>query len=102
MKAWTIHAKVVAKEIDLGYITYVFKNLDNNDLFDSYLMCTQFPNWQCRELQINDIGYVTVEEHIAGVDTFFDGKNFQKYGFTGIQFIKFIDEPININSEIIL
>ena len=46
MEEITYRAQLIAKNIDFeGYITYVFQNLNNQNLDDKYIMCVQFPNW---------------------------------------------------------
>lgn len=96
----TILAKLVAREFSTeGYIVYIFRNLESTDILDNYIMCVQYPNWEHRLLDVGDIGYATYEEHIAGVDKWFDGVNFKPYNYTHIQFIKFVDKPKTINKK---
>lgn len=88
----TIYAKVLVVSIDVGnYVTYVFRDLENNEL----LMCTQFPNWEHRLLNKNEVGYLEFKEIQAGKDKWFDGKDFHSYNYDNIQFIKFIPEQKN-------
>lgn len=90
----TILAKLLAKQNDsFGYVTYIFRNTETEDIFDKYMMCTQYPNWQHRMLELGEVGYLTYEEHLAGYDKWFDGNNMRYYNYTHIQFIKFIDKP---------
>lgn len=93
----TIQAKLVAKESDTcGYTTYVFKVLDKSDrerLDSKYIMCVRFPNWEHRNLNIGDMGYLNFKVIIAGVDQWYDGNTLKYYRYNMIQFIKFIQRP---------
>lgn len=84
------------------YITYVFENIDSKNYLDKYIMCTQFPNWDSPKLHIGELGFVEIEEHIAGKDKWFDGTNFIPYKYTGVQFIKFIPIKPNVLDEKII
>lgn len=86
----------------MGYTTYVFKNLDSVSAFDKYIMTTRWPNWQHRNIDIGEIGYLTYKEVIAGQDTWWDGSQFIPYNYTNIVFIKFVKEKDNSNKDIIL
>lgn len=94
----TILGKLVAKEIESGgYITYVFEIEEREEiksLQTKYIMCTQFPNWEHRELQLGEVGYLSYQEIIAGVTQWFDGKDMVKYRYNMIQFLKFITKPL--------
>lgn len=99
----TIYCKLLAKEHDIGgYTTYVFKNLDNAPFGHQYLMCTRWPNWEHRNLDIGEKGYLTYKEVIAGVDSWYDGKDFIPYNYTNIIFIKFVKENKDNLKQIIL
>lgn len=99
----TIYAKLIAKEKDLlDYTTYVFYNLDKAEFGKQYIMVTRWPNWQSRELQINDVGYLTYMEVIAGIDTWYDGTQMIPYNYSNIVFIKFVPEVENTSKDIIL
>ena len=91
----TILARLVAKEEDtLNYITYVFECLDEEILKDTkYVMCTRYPNWNHRTIDINEVGYLNFFEIRAGVDKWFDGEKMISYNYNGIQFNKFISKP---------
>lgn len=93
----TILGELVARHEDFGgYIIYVFKLQDKEEikrLDSTYLMCTQFPNWDHREIQLGEIGYVAFEEIIAGVSKWFDGERMVSYNYNMIQFIRFIPKP---------
>lgn len=97
----TIHCKLVAKEHDFGgYTTYVFQNLENKNIYDKYLMCTRWPNWEHRNLDLGETGYLTYKEVVAGVDTWYDGTSFIPYNYTNIIFIKFVKEADNYDQDI--
>lgn len=93
----TVLSKLIAKEQDgVGYVTYVFECLDKEDIvrLDSkYIMCTRFPNWDHRSINIDEIGYLNFIEIRAGIDKWFDGANMVPYNYNNIQFIKFISKP---------
>lgn len=88
----TVLACLVAKEVDtLGYITYVFECLDKEVIECSrYIMCTRYPNWNHRSIDIGEKGYLNFVEIKAGIDKWFDGKDMVPYNYNGIQFIKFV------------
>ena len=65
-------------------------------------MVTRWPNWQHRNLELEEIGYLTYKEVIAGEDTWFDGTKFIPYNYTNIIFIKFVKKEDNLNKDIIL
>ena len=72
---------------------YVFKCLDKEVAKESpYVMCTRFPNWNHRELEIGEIGYLEFVEIKAGDDTWFDGATRIPYRYNMIQFIRFIEQ----------
>ena len=85
-----------------GYITYVFKYLDEYDIENhkcKCMCCTRYPNWQSRDLKIGDVGYVNIEVVRAGIDTWFDGEKQVPYKHNAKRFIKFIDKPDDKNKE---
>lgn len=100
----TLRCKLLAKEKDFaGYITYVFQNLEINPTFGhKYIMMTRWPNWQHRNIEIDEIGYVTYKEVQAGIDTWYDGTKFVSYNYTNIVFIKFVKEKPDNSKEIVL
>lgn len=100
----TVLAKLVAKEKDvLGYITYVFECLDVDVAKDSrYVMCTRYPNWNHRNIELEEVGYLNFMEVKAGVDTWFDGNKMIPYAYNGVQFIKFIHKPRSKNYEYVM
>ena len=93
----TLLCKLIASTTDyFGYTTYVFRLLDPEDIaIWTYktLTCTRYPNWQCRELQIGDEGYVEINIVKAGIDTWYDGEKQIPYKNNAKQFLKFIDLP---------
>lgn len=90
----TFHGELVTFKEDNGYITYVFKNLDDCDIFHKYLMCVRFPRWECQSINIGDKGYIQYKEVIAGIDKWFDSElnQFIPYKYTDIHFLDFISE----------
>lgn len=100
----TIKGQLLCKEHDLGgYTTYVFRNLDTEETFHKYLMVTRWPNWQTKSIDVGEIGYLTYQEVVAGVDKWWDGTTFIPYNYTNIVFIKFIKEnKDNTTKDIIL
>lgn len=89
----TFRGKLVAKRIDLmGYLTYVFQDLEEDAKEKKYIMCTQFPNWNQEFIALDSIGYVTVRYVRSGIDTWYDGKVHVPYKNTDIHFLKFIPE----------
>lgn len=87
--------KLVARYKDpLNYITYVFECLEEYMIKETkYIMCVRFPNWQAKALKLGDVGYLHFEEIQAGVDKWFDGKNFIPYNYNMVQFIQFVEKP---------
>ena len=76
------------------YTVYVFKNLDepNNSLL-RYFTVTKLPNWNCEDLQIDDVGYVECEYVNAG-DIYFKSStgNKERYNYTVCYLINFIEK----------
>ena len=94
-----ILAKLVAFNIDiLDYTTYVFENVERKYGESKYLMCVKFPNWNCKELDIGDLGYLHYKRIIAGRDKWFDGTNMVPYLYDNIQFLAFVDKPKEDNN----
>lgn len=99
----TLYCQLKAKEHDLlGYTTYVFENLENAPFGHKYLMLTRWPNWQCRNVDIGEIGYVTYQEVIAGKDTWWNGTKDVPFNYSNLIFIKFIKENKKDNSKDII
>lgn len=91
----TILAKLIASETDgLGYTTYVFECLDEEiSKLSKYCMCTRFPNWEHRNLDLGEIGYLDFTEVRGGIDKYYDGNDMIPYRYNGIHFQKFIKKP---------
>ena len=101
----TIYCQLLAKEKDLqGYITYVFKNLEDAPFGHKYVMCTRVRNWEHRNIDIDEIGYLTYSEVIAGEDKWFDRvtNQFIPYNYTNIYFIKFVKKVDNSKKDKII
>jgi hypothetical protein len=78
----------------MGYMVYVFECLEFRIKINTpYIMCTKFPNWDHRELQIGEIGFLEFKEIIAGKTTWFDGTNDILCKHDNIQFIRFVEKP---------
>lgn len=93
----TVSAKLVAKECDTcGYVTYVFQLTDKEEqkaLKSKLVMCVRFPNWEHRNIDIGNEGYLAYQEIRAGIDKWFNGKDMVPYRYNMIQFIKFVPKP---------
>lgn len=96
--------KLVAYDIDFfGYITYVFENLEEEVIKKTkYIMCIRYPNWNHKDLELEEVGYLHFEEIRAGVNKWFDGKEMIPYRYNTIQFIKFVDKPEKKDYEYIM
>lgn len=102
METVTYHAKLVATSNDgMGYINYVFEDLEFKDYDYKYIMCVRFPNWDQASFNQGDVGYVTIRYIREGIDQWYDGKDFIAYKYTNIMFMKFIPEKEN-PTEIII
>lgn len=99
-----ILARLVAKEKDtLGYITYVFECLDDQLINGSkYVMCTRYPNWDQKNISLFDEGYLHFEEVRAGIDKWYDGDKMNYYRYNGVQFLKFVFKPKEVNHEYVM
>ena len=100
----TFHVRHVATTNDgLGYINYVFEDLECIDPDYRFIMCVRFPNWNQGAFNYGDEGFVTVRYVFEGTDKWFDGKDFIPYKDTNIIFMKFIPLKSKVDtSEIIL
>ena len=101
----TIKSQLVAKEYDLlNYTTYVFKCLEENIPFGhKYCMMTRCPNWNHRDIDIGEIGYVEYEEVKAGDPWYNPQTNtYVPYNYTNIYFIKFVKEKDDSHKDILL
>jgi hypothetical protein len=94
----TILSRLVAKEADFEYVVYVFEVLDAQ-FEDKYIMCTRYPNWNHRNIEIGEEGYLEFSFHRAGFDKWFDGTRMVPYLYTGIQFLKFIEKPKEVTNK---
>lgn len=65
-------------------------------------MCIRYINWEHRAISLGEIGYLHFKEVRAGVDKWFDGKDFIPYRYNDIQFIKFIAKPEKVDQEYIM
>lgn len=103
MEEITLRVKLKAKNIDIGsYITYVFENLNQTDIYDKYIMCVQFPNWNQSEISIGDVGYVNVRYVKEGISQWYDGDKMNVYKYTNVVFLKFIKEPEKVDKEFLI
>lgn len=103
MEEITLRVKLKAKNIDIGsYITYVFENLNQTDIYDKYIMCVQFPNWNQSEIFVGDVGYVNVRYVKEGVSQWYDGDKMNVYKYTNVVFLKFIKEPEKVDKEFLI
>jgi hypothetical protein len=103
MEERTLHVKLVAQSIDIGnYTTYVFENLEYKHYEDQYIMCVKFPNWNQSEIHIGNVGYLTVRHVKEGVSQWYDGEKMNVYKYTNIIFMKFVNEPQNIDKTFVV
>ena len=105
MDTLTIHCELLVKEADImNYQTLVFKNLDKAPFGCEYCMVKVWPNWESYIPEIGDIGYLTYDSVIAGVDTYYDRSidSIVKYNFTNLVFNKFVKEQDNSKKDIII
>jgi len=64
----TIFSRLEAKvDEGLGYTTYVFSNLEESKWDTKYKMVTRCPNWDHRNINIGEEGFLTYEDHIAEI-----------------------------------
>ncbi|MBR2248449.1 MAG: hypothetical protein IJ880_15775 [Bacilli bacterium] len=100
----TYHVELIGSYNEgLGYIWYVFKNLESNgDPDREYIACVRLPNWNCDKFNEGDVGYVTVKDVIEGEDRWFDGKDLHFYNYSMTIFLKFKHEKMKVVEEVIL
>lgn len=93
----TFFSELVASHLDsFGYITYVFKNLEEDvAAISRYVMCIRYPNWNHKQINIGEKGYLEFEEIRAGIDSWFNGNTMIPYKYSAIQFIRFISKQDN-------
>lgn len=103
MEEVVFHVKLNAKNIDIGeYITYVFENIDPHTWDKHYIMCTQFPNWDQKTINIGDVGYVNVKYVKEGISQWYDGEKMNVYKNTNVIFLKFVHELPQVNNEFLV
>lgn len=106
METQTVTYHVQLKEqIDegMGYISYVFENLEFRNYDYQYITAIRFPNWNQGHIKKGAIGYVVVKYVQEGVDKWYDGEKFVVYNYDNIIFLKFIPEKEEVvPTEIIL
>jgi len=101
MTELTFRGKLVAHKTDhMGYTNYVFENFEYKDIDHKYIMCVQFPNWDQAYIDINDEGFVTVRYVRAGIDRWFNGKDYIPYLYTDVHFMKFV--PLDNPKDVVL
>lgn len=90
----------------MGYVDYVVESLDpiqEKFLITKYLIVTKFPNWDHRELNKGEEGFLKYKEITPGIDKWYDGKNWIDYkSFEGWQFLKFISKTKTPSADIII
>ncbi len=83
------------------YTVYVFKNLDEKDnSLLRYVTTTKLPNWNCKDLQIGDVGYFECDYVNAG-DEYYQvstGKQ-ETYNYTVCYLINFIEKQEQIKTK---
>jgi hypothetical protein len=93
---------LVSSQDSCGYITYVFENIETSDLYQKYIMCVRYPNWQAGTIAINEVGYLEYTEVQAGIDKWFDGQNMIPYKYNAIQFIRFVAKKEEVRYEYVM
>lgn len=108
METQTVTYKVILQTQmveSLGYISYVFENLNFQDYDYQFITAIRFPNWDHGSIKNGDVGYVVVKYVQGGKDEWYDkdAKEFQVYNNDNIIFLKFIPEKPEVRpTEIIL
>lgn len=100
----TVYCILLLKETDqMGYETYVFRVLDKDIRKQTrYIMCVRYPNWQGREIDPGEEGFLTFREIEAGKDTWNNGVEDIPYKYNSIVFIKFIKKSKDENVKFII
>lgn len=102
----TVFGELVAQTQDIdGYITYVFKMLDEDSIKEinsCYLMLVQYYNWNSDPIPIGAKGFVKFKEVRAGIDKWWDGDKHIHYKYDDCVFYKFVPLTDKISHEIIL
>ncbi len=92
----TVKTKLVCQETDsMGYTTYVFELCESEEMDrigSKYIMCTRWPNWEHRQLQNGEVGYLQITEIIAGKSMWYANGEYTPYKYSTIQFDRFITE----------
>lgn len=103
LKEYTLKVKLVAEcKQPLGYILYVFHNLENKSIDNEYITLVRFPNWEQAPFQLNDEGFVHFKIVEAGKDEWYDNKNemFRYYQYTNCIFLQFILSKPKVETQI--
>lgn len=98
-----VKASLVAFKEEFGnYIVYVFRNLENLSNEDKYIMCTRLPNWQTKDINLGDIGFLSYKYITAGEDSWYNSETneYIPYKYSNNYFINFI--PIIDKQDIII
>ena len=82
------------------YTVYVFQNLDTNE----YIMCTKLPNWNSRDIDIGQTGFLSYKFVIGGISTWYNKeKDCQTtYRYTANYFQDFVPLTHVINGNTIV
>lgn len=87
----------------MGYVSFVFEDLEYQNLNFKYRTLIKFPNWNYNAFNIGDEGFVTFKIVREGIDEWYDGSKFIKYNNDNFIFLKFIPiKPKVETTEIIL
>lgn len=99
----TVLAQLIASDTDsFGYVTYVFKRLDELAKEAQYVMCVRYPNWNHRLINLGEKGFLSFLEVKAGEDKWFNGKDMVPYNYSAIQFLKFINMPETLTNSYVM
>ena len=101
----TIHAQLIDGEVrEMGYIIYVFKNLEPSDPKEVYKLVTRWPNWNHRDLKLGEIGYLTYNDVESGRTEWYNPntKTMELYRTRACEFISFIAEKKTDEQEYIM
>lgn len=96
------HVEVIEQFDDMGYIKYIFKDLDSK--YPVFYMATLLPNWNQKLIKIGDIGYVRISVKKAGVDEWYNKNEDRhiKYKYNGVYIDSFIHKRPQDTDEIII
>lgn len=103
-KEITLHVKFVAYlDEGMGYVSFVFEDLEFQNFNYKYRTLIKFPNWNYHAFNIGDEGFVSFKIVKEGVDEWYDGSKLVKYNNDNLIFLKFIPLKSKVDkSEIIL